>query len=219
MSSLLSFGKKDDATAVNAESKQADQNNDDPANKGSASGAKKSEEKSEICTMKRGDYMIHVYIEQAKNLKVDAENTVDPIVQINCLDVRKFTTAQEGINNTGIAIWNEHIFFEPKNQEENDLKQGKIIIKLLDKGFFKDGLIGYYEFDLSYIYQMPEHSLMHKWIVMSNPESENYGEVTGLLKLSITICGQGDEQVGITDDPHPEREDVIQPPQINPKYY
>jgi len=30
--------------------------------------------------MKRGDYMIHVYIEQAKNFKIDADDTVDPIV-------------------------------------------------------------------------------------------------------------------------------------------
>ena len=54
---------------------------------------------------------------------------------------------------------------------------------------------------------------------MSNPESENFGEVTGLLKISITICGQGDEQVGIEDDPHPEVEDVIQPPQIIPRFF
>jgi len=43
--------------------------------------------------MKRGDYMIHVFIEEAKNLKVPAEDTVDPIVQINCLEEKKFTTA------------------------------------------------------------------------------------------------------------------------------
>ena len=102
--------------------------------------------------MKRGDYMIHVYIEQAKNLKVPPEETVDPIVQINCLEERKFTTAQDDINNTGVAIWNEHIFFEPKNKEKEDLEQGKIVVKMLDKGFYKDALIGYYEFDLSYIY-------------------------------------------------------------------
>ena len=35
--------------------------------------------------MKRGDYMIHVLIEQAKDLKVDAEDTVDPIVEVKCL--------------------------------------------------------------------------------------------------------------------------------------
>jgi hypothetical protein len=140
---------------------------------------------------------------------VPPEDTVDPIVQILCLDERKFTTAQDDINNTGVAIWNEHIFFEPKNKETHELEQGKIIIKMLDKGFYKDALIGYYEFDLSYIYQMENHSLLHKWIILSNPESENYGEVTGQLKLSITICGEGDEQVGIEDDPEPEKEDLL----------
>lgn len=97
--------------------------------------------------------MIHVMIEQAKNLKVDAEDTVDPIVEVKCMNSKKYTSAMDDINNTGVAIWNEHIFFEPKNQEVEDLQQAKLEIKLMDKGFFKDALIGYYEFDLSYLYQ------------------------------------------------------------------
>ena len=32
-------------------------------------------------------------IEQAKDLKSDAEETVDPIVEVKCLGKRKFTTA------------------------------------------------------------------------------------------------------------------------------
>lgn len=48
----------------------------------------------------------------------------------------------------------------------------------MDKGYFKDALIGFYEFDLSYLYQMKDHVMMHKWIIMTNPESEEYGEVT-----------------------------------------
>ena len=43
------------------------------------------ENKHEISKMKRGDYMIHIYVEQAKNIKVDRGETVDPIVEINCL--------------------------------------------------------------------------------------------------------------------------------------
>jgi len=73
------------------------------------------------------------------------------------------------------------------------MESGKIEIKLLDKGFFKDELIGYYEFDLSYIYLMKDHAMLHKWIVMSNPEGEEFGKVTAYVKLSITICGTGDE--------------------------
>ena len=60
---------------------------------------------------------------------------------------------------------------------------------------------------------------MHKWIVMSNPEDENYGEVTAMLKMSISICGEGDEQAPIDDDPNPEKEDVLQPPQVKPEFY
>ena len=75
------------------------------------------------------------------------------------------------------------------------MEGGKIEIKLLDKGFLKDAIIGYYEFDLSYIYLMNDHALLHKWIVMSNPESEEFGEVTGYLKLSVTISGESDTQV------------------------
>jgi len=66
---------------------------------------------------------------------------------------------------------------------------------------------------------MDNHALMHKWVIMSNPEAENFGEVTGYLKLSITIAASGDEQVSITDDPNPNEDDVIQPPQIKPEYY
>ena len=41
--------------------------------------------------MKRGDYMIHVYIEQAKSLKVEAGDTVDPMVEVTCLSETKYT--------------------------------------------------------------------------------------------------------------------------------
>ena len=103
--------------------------------------------------------------------------------------------------------------------EADKMESGKIEIRLLDKGFFKDAIIGFYEFDLSYIYLMKDHAMLHKWIVMSNPESENFGEVTGYLKLSITICGEGDNQVNIGEDPNPAEDDIIQPPQIKPEFY
>jgi len=89
----------------------------------------------------------------------------------------------------------------------------------MDKGFLKDALIGYYEFDLNYLYQQDGHALLHKWIIMSNPEDDNYGAVTAQLKISITVTGEGDESVPIEDDPNPEIEVIIQPPQIKPKFY
>lgn len=198
---------------------EENENEEEEEEKEGAEEAPKEESKKSVCAMKRGDYMIHVYIEQAKNLDVPEGEVVDPIVEVNCLNERKFTTALDDINNTGVAIWNEHIFFEPKNVEVERLQKGKIEIKLMDKGFFKDALIGYYEFDLNSLYLREDHALMHKWIVMSNPEGEEFGKVTAYLKLAITICGAGDEQVAIEDDPNPHEEEYLQPPQIQPEFY
>ena len=205
---MFGGGKKDEEEEASGEEEEQQQEE-----KGSA------ENKKTVCSMKRGDYMIHVYVEKAKNLDVPEGEVIDPIVEINCLNERKFTKALDDINNTGVAIWNEHLFFEPKNVEVERLEKGKIEIKLMDKGFFKDALVGYYEFDLNTVYLREDHALMHKWIVMSNPEGEEFGKVTAYLKLSITICGAGDEQVAIEDDPNPEEEDYLQPPQIQPEFY
>jgi hypothetical protein len=53
---------------------------------------------------------------------------------------------------------------------------------------------------------------MHKWVVMSNAESEIFGEVTSLLKLSISVMGPDDKEIEITDDNNPLKEEFIQPP-------
>ena len=47
------------------------------------------------------------------------------------------------------VVYSEHLFLEAQNVEKNDAKEAKIVIKLSDKGLFKNTLIGLFEFDLS----------------------------------------------------------------------
>jgi hypothetical protein len=171
---------------------------------------KSGEDHAKITMMKRGDYMIHVYLEQAKEMMIDADATVDPIVELSVLGEKKYSQPLNSISNTDVAVWNEHIFFEPKNVEQERLAEGIIEIKLMDKGFFKDALIGSYQFDMTQIYQMKDHALLHKYVALSNPKSENFGDVTGYLKLSITIAGGDDPKIPIEEDPNPDVEDILQ---------
>lgn len=48
---------------------------------------------------------------------------------------------------------------------------------------------------MAYIYFMKDHALLHKWLALSNPNSENFNEVAGYLKLSISVSTSGDEQI------------------------
>jgi hypothetical protein len=40
---------------------------------------------------------------------------------------------------------------------------------------------------------MKDHSLIHQWLALSNPEGKDFNEITSYLKLSISIAGPGDE--------------------------
>lgn len=115
------------------------------------------------------------------------------------------------------------MFLEQSNVEKTDAEQGKIVVRLLDKGFFKDMLIGQFEFDLSHIYFMKDHRMLHQWIALSNPEEEDekaITEISGYLKLSIAVSCTGDDQIQMPDEDENEQNDnVLMPPQLNPKYY
>lgn len=182
-------------------------------------GGKGAEEAGGVGEMKRGDYMIHVYIEKAKEIKVPDGGTVDPIFEVSCLNQKAYSEAKDDIGGLGEVVWAEHIFIEAKNIEKKQAEDGKISIALQDKGFFKNSLIGLYEFDLSYIYYMKDHVMLHKWLAFSNPNSENYSEITGYLKLSINVTCTGDESVQIEEDDGPEDSNVLMPPSLNPRFF
>lgn len=59
-------------------------------------------------------------------------------------------------------------------------------------------------------------------MALSNPSSPNFNEVTGYLKLSISVAATGDEQVQITEDTGGDKTDeesILMPPQIKPEFY
>ncbi len=64
---------------------------------------------------------------------------------------------------------------------------------------FKDTVVGVYEVDITHVYFSPKHAIFHQWIALSNPESEDFNEISCYLKLSIAVACQGDEQIPLTD--------------------
>jgi len=66
---------------------------------------------------------------------------------------------------------------------------------------------------------MKDHALLHRWIALSNPNSENFSEITGYLKISINVTCTGDESIQINDDDGIEEGEVMMPPSLNPKFF
>ena len=166
--------------------------------------------------------MIHLLIHEARNLKMEKIDTVDPIVEVSCFDRKKFTTCKEDIGYNTSVIWSEHIFFEPKNLTERQIQNGKLRIRVLDQQMFKNVVIGSYDFDLSYIYFREKHAIFTQWIGISNPSSKDFTELSGYLKVSASVLGSGDEQIPLPEDSGIDRTDkevVMVPPHISINYY
>ena len=67
---------------------------------------------------------------------------------------------------------------------------------------------------------MKGHSLLHRWVALSNPSSENFSEVCGYLKLSISVAATGDEQVQISEDTNSNEDEApMMPPSMRPEFY
>jgi hypothetical protein len=167
--------------------KKADADKDKKGDEVELTEAKGSEQAS-VGEMKRGDYRIHVYVEKAKDLKVPDDSTIDPLIEISCLNLKQYSTVKEKIGGIGETVWNEHLFLEPMNVEKLSADEAKISLKILDKGLLKNTQIGQFEFDMSFIYFKKDHALLHQWVAISDPNSENYSEITGYLKISINVC-------------------------------
>lgn len=55
--------------------------------------------------------------------------------------------------------------------------------------------------------------MYHQWIALSNPNSEDFSQITGYLKVSISVACTGDDQVEIKEDDSESKEDnVLMPP-------
>ena len=89
---------------------------------------------------------------------------------------------------------------------------------MLDKGTFKDKVIGVYEFSITNIYFQKKHCIEHAWIALSNPEAEDFNEISCYLKISLAVACEGDEQIPLNEGGAGGTEDVMMPASIKKQY-
>ena len=57
-----------------------------------------------------------MFIEVVRQLKVESDGeTVNPIVEVQVLNDKKYTTSKKGISGLSVVNYQEHLFFEPKS--------------------------------------------------------------------------------------------------------
>ena len=98
------------------------------------------------------------------------------------------------------------------------LEQSRITIKVLEKAYFKDAMLGQFEFDFNHLYFMENHTWPHFWVALTNPESEDYSEINGYLKMSASCYGADDAPTELKEDENDEDGEIQIPSSVKPKF-
>ena len=174
-------------------------------------------EAKNLVLMKKGDYTVHILIEEVKSLPQLSENHLPyPIIKLTVFNQSKRTEKTKVPCDS--YTYDEHFYFDKADLTVEQLDSSKILIEVYDSSNSKKrkDYYGIYEFDLEYVYSMKNHSLNNHWLALSNPESKDMTKIRGYLKLSISVLNDNDPRVELKSDP--ESTSCFVPSQIKVEY-
>ena len=175
------------------------------------------QEEEKLIIMKKGDYNVHILIEEVKNLIEIKENDL-PVPRIKMTVFGKSQRTSKMKKPCDSFVFNEHFYFDKTNLTVEMLDSEKIIIEVYDnKHTHKPDYFGIYEFDFGYVYNQDDHALHNIWIGLANPESDNISKIRGYLKLSVSVLQESDQRVELESADN-ELSNCIIPAQIQMKY-
>ena len=151
-------------------------------------------------------------------MQIDSEDAMNVVCEVTIQDKKEVTKVVENVTSTTIVNFDGHIFVELMGQSVAQLEQSKILIKLQEKGFFNTSLIGQVELDLTYIYNLENHTKQHQWFALINPDSEDFSAVSAYLKISGSVYGIDDTPIELKMDEQDDDDNCVMPPSMKPKY-
>ena len=167
--------------------------------------------------MKKGDYNVHILIEEVKNLiEIEEGCPPWPSVKITVFGKSKRTPkVKKPVDN---YIFNEHFYFDKTNLTQEMLDSEKILLEVYDSKHSKrKDYFGIYEIDFGYVYNQDDHALHNVWIGLANPESDDISKIRGYLKISVSVLHDSNQRVEL-EARETEISNCIIPSQIQQTY-
>ncbi|RMX57790.1 hypothetical protein pdam_00006779 [Pocillopora damicornis] len=161
-------------------------------------------QKGKALSNKPQDFQIRVKVFEARQL---TGGNIHPVVRVSVADQDRDTKIKKCTNN---PAFNENFSFN-FHSTPMDLFEETVSFEVFDSRKYRaDSLLGYFELDIYSIYDMPGHSFIRKWMLLSNPKDKGGDETeeksakgvrgtsrggspSGYLKATVTVLGPGDK--------------------------
>ncbi|XP_074642408.1 myoferlin-like [Tubulanus polymorphus] len=132
------------------------------------------------------DFQIRVKVLEARQLQ---GANISPVCRIQCYNQHSQTRVKKSTNS---PFFNEVSFFN-FFASPAELFDELISFNVYNSRKLRsDALIGGFKCDIGMVYDEPQHTLMNKWLLLSDPDDTMAG-AKGYLKVMVTVMGPGDE--------------------------
>uniref|UniRef100_UPI00398F19C0 myoferlin-like n=1 Tax=Pristiophorus japonicus TaxID=55135 RepID=UPI00398F19C0 len=152
------------------------------------------------------DFQIRIRIIEGRQLQ---GANIRPVVKVYMGDTVFRTRIKRGNN----PVFDE-IFFQNFHKVPCDVFSTLIHIQVLNSHSLRaDSMIGVFKLDIGTVYELPDHAVLRKWLLLYEPD-EMHLMAKGYLKVSIIVLTAGDEapidQKG-TDEEDDVESNLLQP--------
>nr|KAG5693813.1 hypothetical protein BaRGS_004421 [Batillaria attramentaria] len=147
------------------------------------------------------DFQVRVKVVQARQLQ---GANIQPVARITVWNQTKQTRVKKSTNS---PYFNEIFFFNFHTAPAELMDELAEFQIFNSKTLRSDSLIGSFKCDLGLVYDEPQHALLNKWLLLSDPEDTMAG-AKGYLKVSVVILGPGDEAPSMKVTETSEDEDI-----------
>ena len=89
-------------------------------------------------------------------------------------------------------------------------------MRVFNRGWIKNELVGHQLQDLSNIYFKENNKIEHAWAGLENPDAEDFEVLKGLLKVSLNVTGPSDnaQKLEMQTGPEPGEMKMLMSPSI-----
>ncbi|CDS40655.1 myoferlin [Echinococcus multilocularis] len=147
------------------------------------------------------DFQIRIRIHGARQLP---GGNISPLCKVLCWNQTQITAVR---HSTNTPFWGKTFFFN-FHKSPAELFQHSIVFGVHNSRKLRsDAFIGSFELSIAAVYESPNHAIMHKWLLLGEPEDPQAGS-KGYLKVALVVLGPGDEAPDLKAKEDSDDEDI-----------
>ena len=174
-------------------------------------------EKGDETDLELGEYLLHVYIQETRGLKIN--DPIDGIIKLTAFSKDKYTSVKNEITPGLSTFWGQHIFADFNFTTRSELENAFFKISIYDYNVIaKNSLIGETSMSCLRVHSAKESTMKNKWAVLTNSKKE-LCSVMGFIKFSVNFVRAGQKRTNLeeTYDPSANKNALLNldlPPEV-----